>query len=183
MPPRGWGLPEAGGFGPGGLGASRSCRGWGLPKAGESPKLEAAGLGGGGLPEGGGSPRPETAGLGVGGHPLSMHPLGPVYAGGPTRRQVSSTRVQGVWTGRALPTITPQRQSPQTGLLLRSVRPGSCDGGCMAQGTLVGRQPLCRNFQLKSPPAPLHELFPASLFRAESAGFLPSPPKPPPWAP
>ena len=120
----------------------------------------------GGLPEavgGGGSPRLETEGLGVGGHPLSMHPLGPVYAGGPTRRQVSSTRVQGVWTGRALPTITAQRQSPQTGLLLRSMGPGSCDGGCMAQGTLVGRRPLCRNFQLKSPPGPPSRLSPHLL--------------------
>ena len=120
----------------------------------------------GGLPEavgGGGSPRLETEGLGVGGHPLSMHPLGPVYAGGPTRRQVSSTRVQGVWTGRALPTTTAQRQSPQTGLLLRSMGPGSCDGGCMAQGTLVGRRPLCRNFQLKSPPGPPSRLSPHLL--------------------
>lgn len=94
-------------------------------------------MGGGGLPEAGG------CGPGGGWAPSICAPSWAFVCQGPMRRQVSSTRVQGAWMGRALPTIAAQWQSPQTGLLLRSVDPGSCDGGRMAPGALVGRWPLC----------------------------------------
>ena len=130
-------LPEAAGVGAPRGGASRGWRLWtwrygGLPEAGgggASLRLKA----------------PQGRGCVPGGGWASSvcAPSWACVCRGPVRRQVSSTRVQGAWTGRALPTIAAQRQSPQTGLLLRSVGPGSCDGGRTAQGALVGRRPLC----------------------------------------